>query len=329
MLEQVRFGISNPRHATRHIGTRLRIVRRMIADGRLKEAILYLPATVGKDDLFWEYIESQAAGERHLVREIDGHEMVVDLEDKGLSRELLQAGTHEPSSTAFFKQELALLRRTATPVTVLEIGGNLGYYTLIEADTLGPDGRILVCEPSPENVSVLRENVSRNGYDDAVDVFQLGLSDETGTAQFHLSSRSNCHSFEADSRFRDTDESIEVDVMTVDDFLSAQGITPETINVVRMDVEGHEAKIVDGMVDLLAAAGPMLLYIELHSELIDNRELDETLAKITDAGFELEFACNDNMARGADNVCETVKEIPENIRYGNYENIQAFFRKGY
>lgn len=329
MIEKVRFGISNPQHATRHIGTRLRIVRQMIADGRPKEAMLYLPATVGKDDFFWEYIDDQAGGEKHLVRDIDGHEMVVDLEDEGLSKELLQTGTHEPTSTAYFERELSRLRETVTPVTVLEVGGNIGYYTLIEADTLGSDGSILVCEPSPENVSILQENVSRNGYDDVVDVSQLGLSDETGTAEFFLSSHSNCHSFESDSRFRDTTESIEVDVMTVDDFLAERGIAPETIHVVRMDVEGHEAKILEGMDELLAADGPMLLYVEFHSELIDNGELEDTLAKITDAGFELAFACNDNMARGADNVCETVEEIPENIRYDNYENLQTFFRKGY
>lgn len=187
MIEQVRFGLSNPRHATRHVGTRLRVVRQMLADGRVKEALLYLPATVGKDDLFWRHLERQADGEPYLVREVNGHEMLVDLEDEGLSKELLQTGTHEPTSTAYFERELSRLRRATDRVTVLEIGGNLGYYTLVEADALGPDDRILVCEPSPENVAVLRENVARNGYEDVVEVAQVGLSDETGTAEFFLS----------------------------------------------------------------------------------------------------------------------------------------------
>ena len=329
MLEEVRFGLSNPRHATRHVGTRLRIVRRMIEEGRLKEAALYFPAVVGKDELFWEHIEAQADGSRHLVRDVDGHEMLVDLEDEGLSRELLQVGRHEPTSTEFFRRELARLRDATGTVTVLEVGGNIGYYTLVEADALGSDGRILVCEPEPDNVDLLEENVARNGYEDVVDVYQVGLSDRTGTAEFYLSSRSNCHSFEADSRFRDATESIEVDVRTVDDFLDDRDVDPDEVNVVRMDVEGHEAKILSGMDDLLASEGPTLLYVEFHSELIDNGELDDALGKITDAGFELAFACNDNMARGADNTCERVEEIPENVRYGNYENIQTFFRKGY
>lgn len=329
MLKQLRFGLANPDHATRHIRTRLRVVSRMIQENRFVEALLYLPATVGYDELFWNHVANEASEENYLVRNVDGHEMVVDLDDDGLSRELLQTGQHEPTSTAFFERELEKLRRLTSPVTVLEVGGNLGYYTLIEADALGADADILVCEPSPENVAILEENVARNGYEDRVGVSRLGLSDETGTAEFYLSSHSNCHSFEADSRFRDTTESIEVDIKTVTDFLEDRDIAPAAINVVRMDVEGHEAKIVEGMTDVLEAAGPTLLYVELHSELIDNGELEDTLSAITDAGFELAFACNDNMARGADNVCNSVEEIPENIRYGNYENLQTFFRKGY
>lgn len=77
----------------------------------MKEALLYLPATVGKDDLFWRYLERQAVGEPYLVREVNGHEMLVDLEDEGLSREVVQTGTHEPTSTAYFDRVLSRLRR--------------------------------------------------------------------------------------------------------------------------------------------------------------------------------------------------------------------------
>ena len=329
MFGKVESAVSDPEWAWRHVTTQSKIVSEMVADGRVREAALYAPTLLGESAPFERYLERQADENGRVRRTIHGHELLVDVDDEGLSQELLTAGTHEPTATRVFRSELKKLRDRLETVSVLEIGGNIGYYTILEADALGPDGKIYVCEPEPGNVSLLERNLERNGYADQVDLFQVGLSDTSGTAEFYLSSKSNCHSFEADSRHRDTQESIEVDIRTGDRFVEEHDIDPESINVIRMDVEGHEGKILDGLSTLLEADRPLLLNIELHSELIDNGELDDALRTIADGGLELGVAFNDHAVHGAENVCRDVDEIREGIRYGSYENIQAFFKKGY
>lgn len=329
MISKVGSAVSDPEWARRHVDTQLKTLEKMVAEGRFTAAAMYSPQLVGESEPFEKYVERQADERGRVRRTVNDHEMLVEIDDDGLSRELLTVGTHEPTATRVFRSELEKLRDLLETVSVLEVGGNIGYYTILEADSLGADAKVYVCEPEPGNIDLLSENLERNGYADRVELFRIGLSDTNGTADFYLSSKSNCHSFEADSTHRDTRESIEVDIRTGDRFVREQGIDPASINVIRMDVEGHEGKILDGMSELLDADRPLLLYVELHSELIDNGELADVLRTITESGLELGVAFNDHAVHGAENVCTAIDELRDGIRYGSYENIQAFFTKGY
>jgi hypothetical protein len=86
---------------------------------------------------------------------VQGHEMMLDSMD---SLNLSVSGTYEPFQTSLVKQWIK------PGNTVLDIGANIGYYTLIFAKLVGTSGRIFAFEPEPNSFMILSEIVARNNY---------------------------------------------------------------------------------------------------------------------------------------------------------------------
>lgn len=269
-----------------------------------------------------EYI-SKILDEGLVVREVLGRKMVIDSTDRGIARHLLLAGIHEKDATARYGEEIRSLRKEVEDVTVIEVGANIGYYTLLEADLLGSSGQIFAIEPSPDNVSILKQNVEKNGFSESVDVTRGAISAETGTRELYLSEKSNCHTMEHGRG--DTGSTISVRTWTLDDFLEEREIEPTDINVVRMDVEGHEGKILRGMEGLLSNSETLLLFIEFHKELVENREFDDLTELLTERGFRMIYACNDSIIGGAYNEIRSVEELRESLR--THDNAEVFWKK--
>src|SRR3569833_1925065 len=104
--------------------------------------------------------------------------------DNGIARELRAFGIHEP----ILSEELA--REVRPGETVVDIGANIGYYTLLLRQAVGSEGRVVAIEPSRANYDLLRENLDRNGFSD-VPSTNLALANQDGEATLHISSKSN------------------------------------------------------------------------------------------------------------------------------------------
>ena len=84
----------------------------------------------------------QTLGRRFLLRQIHGYKMYLDARDPGLSRSLLLFGTREVDHKV-------MLERIVRPgMTIFDIGGNIGYYPLMELTLLAGTGRMVIAEPS-------------------------------------------------------------------------------------------------------------------------------------------------------------------------------------
>lgn len=162
------------------------------------------------------------------------------------------------------------LRRTVAPgATVYDIGANIGFFTLLSARLTGPGGRVVAFEPSPPAIPGLRANVALNALDH-VDVVERAVAAEPGRAEL-LQVGQHSWSHLADRGWHpETTAVVEVDVTTVDAEVAAGRPAPD---VVKIDVEGSEIAVLDGMRDTLAHARPALV-IELHST---NREVMDLL----------------------------------------------------
>ena len=152
---------------------------------------------------------------------VRGHTLKLDPHD---SLRLSIDPDYEPSSSRLFEQTIK------TGDTVLDLGANIGYYTLIAAHKVGDRGRVIAFEPDPDNIALLRHNVLLNGFEN-VDVECAAATDRCGQA-YLWKNRSNWggHSLIARGNKR---KRLTVRATTVDAYYASRS---EGVNFIKMDL---------------------------------------------------------------------------------------------
>lgn len=156
--------------------------------------------------------------------------------------------------------------------TVLDIGANVGFYTLLAAELVGNSGRVVSFEPLPRNQHYLREHVRLNGLTN-VTLIEAAVADREGRASFA--------SADAPEMGRLSDEGqLEVEVVSLDGAIAA-GRVPVP-DLMKIDVEGAEARVLEGARNLLATRRPTIL-LATHGAEVHRRCCD----LLREAGYEL------------------------------------------
>lgn len=196
-----------------------------------------------------------------IMKKIQGNKMFLDMNDLGISRELALYGVHEQNSTNEVKKII-------TPgMKILEIGANIGYYALIETKLAGPGGQLYAIEPSPYNFEQLKKNLELNGVRNAY-LHQAAFGEKRGKAMFYVYDRSNLSSFIKRTDMGMASTEVEVEILTLDDFL-----TTKDVDFIRMDVEGYEREILRGGEKAMASGKkPKYFFIEVHSDLLHKKD---------------------------------------------------------
>lgn len=141
-------------------------------------------------------------------------------------------------------------------MTVLDIGANAGFLTLLLADLVGPTGRVFCFEPCPETYKLLEKNIRANDLK-YVRTFPVALSNRNGTAVLTRNPRNDGAntlgdlSASADLAGWDVEQlKVQVPTLTLDDFLEEQDV--ERVDFVKIDVEGAETMVFEGARRLLS-----------------------------------------------------------------------------
>lgn len=176
-------------------------------------------------------------------------------------------GKHIICNGAFERETMEYVARILTsrkPLgggasTFIDIGANIGNHTCFFAPKF--DLTIAV-EPSSVTASILRANILLNGLQNKVAVVQAAVSNLSGQATHYTSSGDNLGGSSLDGRRRDTlaSTSEEVDLRTGDDIVA--DVTPlnAKISFVKIDVEGHERAVLQGMSDTLRLHQPLIMF---------------------------------------------------------------------
>ena len=122
------------------------------------------------DSIRYSWIKFRKRSSTAIVRTQVGP-LYVDLRDQGIGKKLALTGIHEPASSAQLMKELE------PGMNVLEIGANIGYYVMLAANEIGPEGRILAFEPSRVNMDVLRMNIRLSALEDIVHVENMAVGE--------------------------------------------------------------------------------------------------------------------------------------------------------
>lgn len=240
--------------------------------------------------LYRESVRSIAVktGLHRLVRSLYGG-AIVQLTDEVQTHEI--AGiTVEYKTTSYsdwerqrsFKGELLVMEQfindLAEEAIVWDIGANMGTYTCLAGQT-AENVSVVAFEPAPKNRERLYSNIELNGITATV---QKEALDET-TRQMGLSSKSD-----SDGQYSLTEDQSELQVSTTDaDSLVDQGCVPQP-DIVKIDVEGAELRVLRGMKNVLKEVE--CLYLEVHPSRIAEYggSTNEVESCITAAGLDYE-----------------------------------------
>jgi FkbM family methyltransferase len=154
------------------------------------------------------------------------------------------------------RYELELVRRhLAGGGDFVDVGAHVGLYAVAAAVALRGSGRVLAFEPNPTARAQLIENLARNACDNVI-VSERAVADTIGEALLHVPATSD-PSFSSLERGRFVEsEPVRVETTTLDREVEAAGLSPA---VVKVDVEGSELAVLDGMERTLVHRRPVLL----------------------------------------------------------------------
>src|SRR6266404_639873 len=174
------------------------------------------------------------------------------LRDYYLTRKVL-------ANKEYVESEMTILHSLVMPGQVaVDIGANVGYYTKLLSQLVGPSGRVFSFEPISENFKIL-DGVVRKGRLTNVRRFPFALDREPGTLHMVIPDRSDFTGF-YQARLAGHEErgrKQQVSVVALDRFWSEE--TLPSVDFIKCDAEGNELRILEGGIELLKRSHPSLL----------------------------------------------------------------------
>jgi FkbM family methyltransferase len=202
-----------------------------------------------------------------ICRVLGRYKMYMDTRDIGIASHLMLEGYWEMWVTE------AMMRAVRRGSTVMDIGANLGYFSVLLADLTGPQGRLLSFEPNPEMASRLRKSVKVNGFAGFSTVHECALGYENGYASMDIDTTQPG----GGRMIGHSGQRRPMPVRRLDEIEGALDV-----EFIKMDVEGFEQNVWYGMTGILAQKRPLTIFMEF------------TVGRFADpAGFLDEIAAED------------------------------------
>jgi FkbM family methyltransferase len=158
------------------------------------------------------------------------------------------------------KNEWRFISKFVKPgFTFLDIGANQGFYTLLAAKLVGPNGRVIAFEPLPVQAKRLKGNVRINFFKN-VKVEQVALDQKSGFADMFacLDGSEPLSSLRPISRdLNIKSRVIKVPTVSLDDYVKKSGIS--SIDFIKIDVEGGELDVLKGAMNTIKKFRPIIM----------------------------------------------------------------------
>ena len=208
--------------------------------------------------------------------EIEGRKMYTQNND-GLALSIFKI--YEPNQTEIVKKYVH------EGDIVIDIGAHVGYYTLLMAQLVGENGKVYSFEPDPVNFQLLKKSVEINGFENVV-LIQKAVSNITDKVKLFLGDDDSAINRIYDAKLGDAKESIDVESVTIDENFKEND---ELVNFIKIDSEGSEIKIINGMKQFLSRNQELVMMTEFFPFLIKKSgdEPNQYLKSLEKFGFSL------------------------------------------
>jgi FkbM family methyltransferase len=194
---------------------------------------------------------------------------------------LLFYRTHSDEGLAWLLQALLSPR-----MTFLDVGAHVGAFTLVAAEMVGNEGKVLAVEPLPPCVEAIRRNASINRMDN-VKVYEGALCDHSGRIGF-LSDLQQTGGWIASNPGQ---AAFETRCWTLDEFLLSEGIA--RVDVMKLDASGNELGALRGGAKTLLRGGVGTLVMKLYHPSVTQERFGydsrESLSLLREWGFQLKL----------------------------------------
>jgi FkbM family methyltransferase len=155
-----------------------------------------------------------------------------------------------------YEPELIYLEKLLSPGSVfIDVGANMGIYTLVASRLVGEAGRVIAFEPSAQSLPLLLENIELNSLKN-VCAFPVALADRVGKARLYHQGVPECNSLARDPSWGG--EAEEVTMETLDNIVKGASVT--RVDVIKIDVEGAEELVLRGAANVLASMRPAVIF---------------------------------------------------------------------
>ena len=184
--------------------------------------------------------------EENVVVEAYGLKYVVDRGPRFIVEE-----SYEPFMKDFVKLKLGDV--------FVDVGAHVGKYSFYAARQVGDSGLVIAIEPHPKNVENLKRGIRLNGFKN-IKVVEKACSNRSGKAfllEYELSAR---------HEITDKPTKLMVDTDTLDNIL--QSFRIDKVNMVKIDINGHEYQVIEGARNMLKNYKPIILM----EETLENKQ---------------------------------------------------------
>jgi len=221
---------------------------------------------------------------RALTTTIYGHKIFVDTRDLSLGPHILMDGYWEKWISNVF------LTLVQPGMNVVDIGANIGFYSLLAAKNIGHTGTLTCFEANPELADVAFDNLHINGFTVNSSVINKAVYSEETTLEFNIYEKFlGSSSLWADSRhveaYRDEIKKITVETVTLDSYFPAG----HKIDFIKIDAEGAEPHILKGAKRILSENVDLKIMMEFAPAIIQAAygSVEQFYYEIKDYGFNI------------------------------------------
>jgi FkbM family methyltransferase len=205
----------------------------------------------------------------------------IPLDDLYVSRGII-AGSWEPAETAFINSLLGV------GATFLDIGAFVGWFSLHAARLVGPTGCVIAFEPQLDAFELFRRSIAHNRFERIIRSYPLALSDRTGEVALHQDPASSAERNKGHTWISGLNEASDGTKVGQSSAVRLDDIRlPGRIDVVKIDVEGAEWRVLAGGENIIRASHPVVVCELYPSQLsrVSNISAEDFIENVCKWGY--------------------------------------------
>ena len=262
----------------------------------------------------WRYTRSMRSVARRLAKPLppqivrcrQGFRMKVTMDD-WIGLHIAFEGTYESGLATLLEQLLS------EDSHFVDVGANIGYFTLLAATKISNRGRVSAIEAIPQNAAELRNNVQLNGFENKVQIHEIAAWSKEELLEFNVPppGKAGMASVRAVSNSTST---CQVSAKRLDAVIP---YTEYPVSVMKFDVEGAEKEAILGASEILSQQRP-IVFLELTQKYLEQLGTSsEVLVKLLQSEFNYDIFLYDEAGALApllaDHISASAGEFQHNV----------------